>query len=301
MRPVLAFVVEPQEARDRVDGRPGGQAGKEGRVSARHHPLVLSSPVAPRGRHQVSPPRRPRERLRLDHVIGRAEDVLELPLLLVRPLDRRRQVGRIPFRCPGVHPRHDGLDLLVAQPPVILDVLDSDPGVEVVRRHEALRDQVPGPRRVAADLLVRHERHRAHGRRSVADLAVGLEDGGDILAEGHLGLVGASVVGGVLLGRGGSGGHQGEDGECQGGARDDGRCGSHGVRRMVRADRAGSHGQILLQERSCWSRRFQRLGRAAAPLLQCARTGPGGKPTGSRGLPSAMAEAPRERYGHRTE
>ena len=70
----------------------------------------------------------------------------------------------------------------------------------------------------------------------MADLATGLEDGGDILAERHLGLMG-SAVGRGLLRRGGRGGHQRQDDQRQGG---------RGIRRTVRADKQGTHEQILV-------------------------------------------------------
>ncbi len=120
--------------------------------------------------------RRQRVRLRLDNHVGRSELLLQRPHIGIGERHRRRHVGRVALRRAAIHPAHDGLDFLLAQPQVVLELLDADVAVVAVRRHLArqhlLLDRTrPGPR-----FLVGHQRHRPDRVGLMALLAVLLED-----------------------------------------------------------------------------------------------------------------------------
>ena len=124
---------------------------------------------------------------RLDHQVGLAETVHHaLPHVLGEQLLGRGQVARVALGRAGVHPADDGLDLLRPTSDMsFLNSLDAHRRVDVPRRHLPAHHAVldgPGPR---PRLLVADERHRRDGVRLMARLASGLEDGRDVLGEGH--------------------------------------------------------------------------------------------------------------------
>ncbi len=139
----------------------------------------------------------------LDDQIGLAERVSAV--VGVGEPDRRRRLGLVARRRAAVHPREDGVDLLVAETALVRE--DPLGGVGKPRRHLAafdLQRDGAGPR---PRVLIGHERHRRDQaadvlpRRPVARHAIGLEDRRDLLVKGH-------GVGGIASGRG-SGQHHG--------------------------------------------------------------------------------------------
>ena len=154
----------------------------------RPHPHRLGQvQLGPRPEPRVLPVGRHRPRLRLHDDVRRTQPVLELEAVAGRPDHRRRQVGPVAQRRAGVDPAHDGLDLLVAQRPVVDEVLDAHGLVEMPRRHLPRLDPRldrarPGPR-----LLVGDQRHRGHAAHPVAGLALLLQDGRDVPGESHVG------------------------------------------------------------------------------------------------------------------
>ena len=95
-------------------------------------------PVGTTGRHQTSwPCGRKRERLGADDQIRRAELVRERPFVGIRELQRRRQVGGIAERRAAVDPARNRLDLGLAEPEVVLQLLDADVAVVPIGRHLA--------------------------------------------------------------------------------------------------------------------------------------------------------------------
>src|SRR5262249_18263466 len=104
------------------------------------------------------------------------EVLRQLPPERIGELHGRRHVLRIAGRHSAVHPADNRRDLLVAEAPVVLELLNADRPIDVPRRHEALRHLALDLVRVLARILVRHERHRADRIGLMADLALLLED-----------------------------------------------------------------------------------------------------------------------------
>ena len=125
------------------------------------------------------------ELLRLDDQIRRADR----PRLRVGVDLRRRHVGRVAARRAAVGPLGDRGDLVVAQRRIVVELLDADVLLDVPRRHHA------GLRADAGALLDR-ARPRPHvlvgdsdigatPSGAMAVLAAALQDGRDVLREGH--------------------------------------------------------------------------------------------------------------------
>ena len=172
-------VVDDPATRDRrrpgLDGARPALLGQPGR-----HPR-LPPGVARLGRHRV--------RGRLDDQVGRTVELLrEVPLGLVRPVNRRRHVlGVAPWRT-AVDPADDRVDLCVGQRAIVLELRDADRGVDVpgwhlLGGHSILDRPGPGPR-----FLVSHQGHRRDRAGPMARFALGLEDRGNVLREGRDGL-----------------------------------------------------------------------------------------------------------------
>ena len=109
----------------------------------------------------------------------------------VAPLDRLGQVRRVALRSTVVDPRLDERELLVREGRVVLVVLDADVLLDVPRRHGA---HAVADRRapldllgVAADVLIRDQRHRAGAVGPVAGLAAPLQDRFDVRVKGGRG------------------------------------------------------------------------------------------------------------------
>ena len=125
-----------------------------------------------------------------------------------RELARRRQIGGIAFDRAALGPRHDAVDLFLAQ--VLVALHRARVGVREPRRHLAQRDLLGDRLRPRAHLVVAAERHRPDLTGAVAALAAGLEDGRDVARVGDRGL---GRVGLVRGGRAGDAGeHHGKDG-----------------------------------------------------------------------------------------
>jgi len=113
---------------------------------------------------------------------------------IVGPLFGRRHVGDIAEGRAIVDPLGDRGNLGVVQREVVGKFLDADGGVDVPGRHLAREHTLLdgfGPR---AHFLVAHQRHGRHLPGAMAVLALGLENGRDVLGEGH-GLAAADVGG----------------------------------------------------------------------------------------------------------
>src|SRR5579871_562732 len=130
-----------------------------------------------------------------DHVLGQADDEIgfaDLPDLLVAKLARRRQVGRVALRSAGVHPLDHRGDLLLAQRNIITEMLDADVLVDEPRRHLAREDLLPDRPRPGSRLFVSEQRHRRYLPGAMTDLAMRLEDPGDVLGKRN-GILGAGA------------------------------------------------------------------------------------------------------------
>ena len=75
------------------------------------------------------------ERRRSHDEIGWPKPIGESPHVLVGKFLRRRHVPWIAFRCAGIHPSRDQVDLLVGERPVVLEMLDPDRPINVPWRH----------------------------------------------------------------------------------------------------------------------------------------------------------------------
>ena len=127
-----------------------------------------------------------------DH--GRGDDEVGLahrPRGAVRPVDRRRHVGRIAPRRAGIDPLGDQRDLLPAERDVVLEALDADVlldepgrhalGIVVGARGLVLDGPRPGPH-----VLVGRQGHRRAALGPVAGLARPLQDRRHVLRERRL-------------------------------------------------------------------------------------------------------------------
>ena len=104
----------------------------------------------------------------------------------VRQLDLRRRIGRVAARRAGVGPGGHEVDLGLRQGAILLELLDADVRIDVPGRHLAGDDLVPDGARPGPRLLVVHQRHRRHVVGPMADLTRALQDGLDVLVEGHV-------------------------------------------------------------------------------------------------------------------
>ena len=158
-----------------------------GRISMARTQRGSVRPDSTTGFHQVSLRVRllgPRRGLDDQVRLGLAEHAGEVPALLGRPLHRRRHVLHVALRRTGVNPLDDGLDLLVAEATVVLEVLDADRLVDVPWRHLASLDPAPDGARPRPSFLVGHEGHRRNRIGPMTGLALLLENRRDILREG---------------------------------------------------------------------------------------------------------------------
>ena len=71
----------------------------------------------------------------------------------------------------------------------MLELLDADIGVVVIRRHQAVPYFYLDEGRIQADVLVGHELHGSTSTGAVADRAVVLDDGGHVRRVGDVGVV----------------------------------------------------------------------------------------------------------------
>ena len=69
------------------------------------------------------------------HEIRRTELLGQPPLARVRPLDRRRHISGIALGRARIHPPDDRLDLILGQPQVVLQRLDANISIVLIRRH----------------------------------------------------------------------------------------------------------------------------------------------------------------------
>ncbi len=98
------------------------------------------------------------------------------------PLNRRGLILGIPFRRAGVRPRGQSVDVGLAQAAVVGEVAVSrigEPGRHLAAQHRGPDRLRPGPR-----ALISQQRHRADLARTMAGLAVLLQDRQDILIKG---------------------------------------------------------------------------------------------------------------------
>ena len=132
-----------------------------------------------------------------DDEVGLAEAVGQAPRRGVGPLDGGRQVGAVAHGGAAVHPLHDGVDLRLAQRPVVLERLDADGAVDVPGRHLERDHAVADGPRPGPHLAVGQQRHRGDGVGLMALLALLLENRRDVLRERRLvvGLVGRGETG----------------------------------------------------------------------------------------------------------
>ena len=83
-----------------------------------------------------------------------------LPGVGIRELAQRRHIGRVSPWRPRIDPLDDRGDLLVRQRRIVLELLDTDPAIEVPRRHHARGDAIPDRPCPGPHLLIGDQRHR---------------------------------------------------------------------------------------------------------------------------------------------
>src|SRR5439155_11348563 len=105
----------------------------------------------------------------------------EVPALTVRPLPGGGHVLRIALGRTGIYPADDGLDLVVGERSVVLELLNTDAPIDLPRRHLAVADSRLDRARPRPRLTKGHERHRRDRVGAVTCLALLLEDRRDVL------------------------------------------------------------------------------------------------------------------------
>ena len=158
--------------------RPDLNRAHPARLGERDWGRRLPPYVLPAGRHGVG--------RRVDHQARLAELFRQLPLIDVRPLSGSRHVAGISLGRTRVDPLHDGVDLLIGEREIVLEMLDADGPVEVPGRHGARFHALLDGFRPRPRLLERNQRHGSHGSDAVTFLAVVLQDRRHILGKGHL-------------------------------------------------------------------------------------------------------------------
>ena len=122
-------------------------------------------------------------RLRLDHQVRRAEVILVGPLVKIRKRQRRREISQVAKGHALVHPTGYRLNFRLAQPEVVLQVLNTDVAVVPIGRHLTQHHTIlnrPGP---GTNFLVGHKRHRSHRVRPVARLTAPLKNRSYVLGK----------------------------------------------------------------------------------------------------------------------
>ena len=123
---------------------------------------------------------------RFDDQIGLRADFLgRLPLVRLGPLLGRRHVLRIALRRAGIHPAGDGVDLVVRQRHIVLELVNAHRHIDMPRRHLARDHALADGFRPGPGFFIGHQRHRRHGSGAMALLAFFLQDGRDVLGERH--------------------------------------------------------------------------------------------------------------------
>ena len=145
----------------------------------------------------VLPARGQRVRLGLDDHIGRTELFLEAPLVGIGERLRRRHVGRVALRRAAIDPANDGLDFLLAQAQVVLQLLDADVAIVAIGRHLARHHLLLDRTRPRARLLIGHQRHRSDRIGLMALLTVLLEDRRNVFGKRDRGRGGGLLSGGL--------------------------------------------------------------------------------------------------------
>ena len=134
--PLLGFLVEAEQLAVGVvrDTAPLFSCPDGNRF---HAPIFGQAARHNRPPPDVRPFSRDGVRLRLDHQVRRAEVILVGPLVKVRKRQWRREIGRVAKRHALVHPANYRLDFRLAQPEVVLQVLNADVAVVPIGRHLA--------------------------------------------------------------------------------------------------------------------------------------------------------------------
>ena len=109
---VMRYATALDRPRPDLDGANPARLGQS-RLDSRLVPRILRD-----SRHG--------ERRRSHDEIGWPKPIGESPHVLVGKFLRRRHVPWIAFRCAGIHPSRDQVDLLVGERPVVLEMLDPD-------------------------------------------------------------------------------------------------------------------------------------------------------------------------------
>ena len=107
----------------------------------------------------------------------------ELPLAGIGKRDRRRHVGGIASRRSVVDPQSDRPHLRLAEPQVVLQLLDADVTVVPIRRHLAGEHPLLDGAGPGTHFLVGGQRHRSNRAGLVAVLTVLLQDGRHVLGK----------------------------------------------------------------------------------------------------------------------
>ena len=136
--------------------------------------------------HKSSPEARHVDRRRGNDDVRLAERRSKRPFLGVGEVGHRH-VGRIILDGALVDPRHHRRDVFVREPPVVLELLDADVAVVVVRRHHPVRDLLLDAARITTGIVVGHQVHGPDPARPVANLAILLDDGRYVPGVRHIG------------------------------------------------------------------------------------------------------------------
>ena len=151
----------------------------------------LDAPILGQARWDDRPPPhvltlgRDRVGLGGDDEIGRPQLLGELPLAGIGKRDRRRHVGGIAPRRSVVDPKSDRPHLRLAEPQVVLQLLDADVTVVPIRRHLAGEHPLLDGAGPGTHFLVGGQRHRSNRAGLVAVLTVLLQDGRHVLGKGR--------------------------------------------------------------------------------------------------------------------